>query len=218
MRTRKWFITINIGAECFSNVQTILNNERCNYLMILHDKDNEEQPHYHCCVKYDNAHSFESVCHKFTGAHVQPCEYWNMSCQYLLHINDKSKFQYSYKELISNFKEDELNTFLMLDEYEKLTTENLLLALKNNEINDITDCILRWGINQVGNKYRLLEVLIAEHKHRSYLESEGVERDRTKELLNFAIHTINIYREYNGLCHINQDDLENDLIRSVYKK
>ena len=47
-RTRNWFFTINKEASCFTKLKAILVNNGStfkHYADIVHDKDNEEQPH-----------------------------------------------------------------------------------------------------------------------------------------------------------------------------
>lgn len=168
MRSRKWFITINPQANCYTNIMTILDEVRPDvYIMVVHDKEEEkedygdEQPkHYHLCIKFKNARSFESMLKKFQGAHVEVCEYWNRSVQYLCHLNHPHKLQYEYDDLISNIERDEVMSYLMLDEYEKLNTENLLIAIQEGLVKDLFDAVQIWGVHQVASKYNLIEKLI----------------------------------------------------------
>lgn len=158
MKSRKWFITINPQAECYSEIMTILDEVRCkNYVMIYHDaEEGENDRHIHLCIEFDNARHFDAMVKRFKGAHVEVCTYWNRSIQYLVHKNDPQKKQYEYDDLISSYSKDELLGYLMLDEFEKLNTENLLIAIKEGQIKDIFDAVELWGINQVSTKYNLI--------------------------------------------------------------
>lgn len=168
MRSRKWFITINPKANCYANIMTILDEVRhSGYIMAVHDKEDEEidyadleNKHYHICLKFQNARSFESMIKKFPGAHIQVCEYWNRSVQYLCHLNSPQKIQYSYDDLISDLPEEEVKGYLMLDEYEKLNTENLLLAIQSRQVKDLFDAVELWGVHQVATKYNLIQKLL----------------------------------------------------------
>lgn len=160
MKTRKWNLTINQASEAWYKHEDIIRDlSRCRYAYIIHNKDNEEQPHIHLCLWFDNARSFESIKNTFKGAHIEPCNYWNMSIQYLIHKNDKEKYQYAVEDVIHNLGED-LLSYLMLDEFEIINTENLLAAVCSGEVYDLKSAVVKWGVNQVSLKINLIEKLI----------------------------------------------------------
>ena len=100
-KTRNWFITINQNAECFSKTLEILKGiPNLNYACILHDKDNEEQPHYHVCLMFDNARTFKTIQKKFSGAHIEVMESKFLSFRYLTHKDNPEKFQYPQSRCI----------------------------------------------------------------------------------------------------------------------
>lgn len=168
MRARKWFITINKGASCFDEIDLIVNDlERCKFAYILHNQDNEEQPHYHLILSFDNARSFESVQKSFEGAHVENIKYFHMTCQYLIHKNDSNKFQYDITNVVSNF---EFANYLNVDEFMHLDTTDLTLSILTNEITNLFDACYKYGINQVNLYKNLISDLIMTSKTMS--ESE----------------------------------------------
>lgn len=171
MRSRKWFLVVNQGANCYSSIPSIVGSlKNCMYAYILHDKDNEEQPHYTICLDYKNARSFETLFYQFTGANIKSCSYWNRSIQYLIHINDKDKYQYDINEIVTNYSNDELMSLLASDEYEQLTTESLVVAISTGEVKSFTQCVLKYGISQCSTKTILIKELLREHNMRNIIE------------------------------------------------
>ena len=165
MRTRKWNLTINSGCECFNGLKFILQDLKLqNYYYILHDKDDDVSPHYHVVLHFENARSFEQVRKLFNGAHIEPCDSINLSVQYLIHKNHLDKFQYDFVEIVTNADLNELCSLLMLDEFEKLNTENLINAITSREVYNMTTAIMRWGINQVNTKHNLISKVLDELK------------------------------------------------------
>lgn len=94
-KTRNWFLTINESAEVYPIIKEVLKGiEKLEYALILHNQDNEEQPHYHAVLKYENARSFEQIKKTFPGSHCEQVESMYATCRYLLHLDDKDKYQY----------------------------------------------------------------------------------------------------------------------------
>lgn len=165
IRSRKWFLTINKESESYSKFEDIIRQlERCKYCYVLHDRDNEEQPHYHIALSYDNARSFSSMRKLFVGAHVEECKYWNVTIRYLLHLDDENKFQYTLADIGTNIDIELLEQYLNTDEFTYLSTEDILEAIITNEVFDITSAIRRWGLNQVSHKINIIKALIQENQ------------------------------------------------------
>lgn len=107
-RARKWFLTINPQAECYDNVVDIIQaQEKCFYSFIVHTMDKNEDGtnklrHFHLCLDYANARTFESIKKTFKGAHIERPISWTRANQYLTHKNDSNKFQYQVDSVISN--------------------------------------------------------------------------------------------------------------------
>lgn len=164
IRSRKWFITVNKGAKCFDDIPGIISNQKnCTYYYILHDKDNEEQAHYHIVLNCFNQRYFTAIVDLFKGAHIEVPNYFNLSVQYLIHINEPNKYQYDKCEIITNDDEDGLNTLLNTLDFEKLDTSNLLSAISSGEVTNLTQACIKWGIGQVQSKRALINDLLREY-------------------------------------------------------
>lgn len=151
-KTRNWFLTINEGAECFLKVKELLESyENAEYSAILHDKDNEEQPHYHVCLLFKNARTFEQLQKKFVGAHIEIMESKYKTFRYLLHLDDTDKFQYDISEVFQ--RGNNVQYYIQHDEYIKLDTESVLENIQNGTITNILDAVKVFGIKQT-NMYR----------------------------------------------------------------
>jgi len=112
-RSRKWFIEINPNAECFNDFENILKQITSNedtYAYIKHDKDLKEDgtpklTHYHVVLDFANARTFQALQKKLVGAHIEQPTNIVACYQYLIHLNDKTKYQYNSNEIISNHLE-----------------------------------------------------------------------------------------------------------------
>lgn len=152
IRTRNWFITINQNAECFSEFKeriTCIN--KLTFAYILHDKDNQEQPHYHCVLKYEDAKTFGMIQKHFAGAHIEPAESMYKCCRYLIHLDDSDKFQYSSSEVVDT--QNLFGYFVQHDDHLKLDEFTLIENVENGSITNIVDAIKLFGLKQV-NLYR----------------------------------------------------------------
>jgi hypothetical protein len=151
-KTRSWFLTINEGAESFGTcLQSLASYDKCEYSAILHDKDDEEQKHYHICILFENGRTFEQVQKKFKGAHIEMMESKYMSFRYLLHLDNPEKFQYDIKDVIQ--RGNNVEYYSTHDEYIKLDTESVLENIQNGSIKNILDAVKIFGIKQ-SNMYR----------------------------------------------------------------
>lgn len=146
-KVRNWFLTINQEAECFNEVKTILANyEKAEFSAILHDKDNAEQPHWHVCILFKNARTFETMQNTFKGAHIEVMESKYNCFRYLLHLDDKDKYQYNISEVFERGNNTEY--YIEHDEYIKLDTESLIEHIKNGEVRSFYDAVMVFGLKQ----------------------------------------------------------------------
>ena len=209
-RTRNWFLTINQEASCYYELKAILVNNGStfkHYAYILHDKDNEEQPHYHLCLEYKNARTFTQVKSMFEGAHVEDMEYKNMSYQYLIHKNDPEKYQYPIDNVMT-LEKDYYTLMLNNNEYDKLDTTTLIEAI-NSGIHTYTELILKFGLNQVNMYHNLINKLFNEQFEKQ-LEFKNNEIKRleqsNRDLFNYLTSLYNV---------LEGKDIENDFIKEV---
>lgn len=154
IRDRNWFITVNKEAKCFQDIQSIIEKSKpVWFALILHDRDNEKQEHYHLVIKYKDAKTFSAIQNIFEGGHIEKVQDINASTQYLLHLNDPMKEQYFDYEIITNDKNLtsrylQAQTILeqfnpnMLDDY--VSVDGLTLYIQ---------FVRRFGVEQV-KKYR----------------------------------------------------------------
>ena len=209
-RTRNWFLTINKDASCFPELKAILVNNGStfkHYAYILHDKDNEEQRHFHLCLEYKNARTFTQVKAMFEGAHIEEMEYKNISYQYLIHKNDPDKYQYSIDNVMT-LEKDYYLLMLNNNEYDKLDTTTLIEAI-NSGIHTYTELILKFGLNQVNMYHNLINKLFNEQFEKQ-LEFKNNEIKRleqsNRDLFNYLTSLYNV---------LDSKVIENDFVREV---
>lgn len=172
IRTRNWFLTINQEAFCYTNLKSILDGlKHKGYAYILHDKDNEEQPHYHCVLVLENARTFEQVQSLFGGAHIETVASLHQVINYLVHRNDKDKYQYEKTEVIQ-----ECNLFDYYyenEEHYKIDTADLLACIDNGDIHCFYDAVKRYGLRQASLYRNTINQLLEElHISKEKYEKE----------------------------------------------
>ena len=162
-KVRNWFLTINQEAECFNEVKTILANyEKAEFSAILHDKDNTEQPHWHVCILFKNARTFETMQNTFKGAHIEVMESKYNCFRYLLHLDDKDKYQYDISEVFERGNNTEY--YIEHDEYIKLDTESLVQYIKNGEVRTFYDAVMVFGLKQCTTYRNSINQLLEEKR------------------------------------------------------
>lgn len=168
-RARAFNITINKGATCFDNIQKIIGKELSSadiYALILHDKDIIEEtgelkkPHYHLVIEYKNAHYFTAITKIFEGAHIEPCNNKVASYQYLIHQNNKEKYQYSQTDIQSNHIV-KIKEFLNLDQFEDFNPNRIIYYFRQGTISNI-QYYMRFG-QQVKNYIKFIDDLRKEY-------------------------------------------------------
>lgn len=211
IRTRNWFLTINQNAECFNSVRELVESyNKCEYALILHDKDNEEQPHYHLCIMFDNARIFEHLQKKFVGAHIEQMESKYKCFRYLLHLDDKEKYQYELSEVLQ--RGNCVEYYITHDEYIKLDTESVLENIANGNITCLLDAVKLFGIKQTN----LYKNIIVELINSRELEKNVVSKDdylRLSYELEYQQHL------YDDICeNLVSLRLENDKLTEINNK
>lgn len=208
-KTRNWFITINQNAECFPFVLDLIKSiEKLQYSVIYHDKENEEQPHYHAFLCFENARTFQTIQNKFQGAHIEIVSSKYLTSRYLLHLDNPEKYQYSLNDLITNCNQVEY--YSNHNEYDKLDTESLLSAISDGVVFDTFSAIKKFGLKQVNLYRNTIKEVIQELRLDKDIDkafelgrSEGFEdgyqngcNDRIQlvEEIEFLKETINIYK------------------------
>ena len=201
IRTRNWFITINQNAECFAEFkETITCINKLTFAYILHDKDIQTEPHYHCVLKYEDAKTFGMIQKHFKGAHIEPAESMYKCCRYLIHLDDPDKFQYSTTEVVDT--QNLFGYYVQHDDHLKLDEFTLIENVENGTIINIVDAIKLFGLKQV-NLYRntINEVLnfyvgIKDNQYKAILKSY---QERLKILSQSNSDLFDIVQEYDNL-------------------
>lgn len=101
IRARNYFLTINENAECFNNLEDYIKSINCKYAYIVHtDTDNL---HYHLVLLFQNPRYLSNIKKIFSGAHIENIRDINLTCRYLLHLDEDDKKVYSISNVKTNF-------------------------------------------------------------------------------------------------------------------
>lgn len=193
-RSRSWFLTIHENADCYSKLKQLIDSldDKVRYAYIYHGLD--EPKHYHLILIYPTQRYFNPLKNLFIGSHIEKVEDIYKCSKYLIHKGFNNKVQYSFDEVISN----DLDYFKFYinneREFIELNDKNLLNAIRNNDILNITDAVELFGIQQVSRYRLLIQTLIEENisNVESYYRKLITEyRQRLSELL-----TINEMQQY----------------------
>lgn len=166
IRCRKWFITINPKAECYSKTKEIVEHYKyTHYAMIYHDadEDNENNKHIHIVIEFKNAQTFEGLKAKFNGADLEQIKFIYQAYKYLIHLESDNKRKYSIDQVIT----DNINYYqecIKCNEYEKLDTKAIMDDITNG-VNTITEFVRKYGLYQVSRLGNVLTTLIRENQY-----------------------------------------------------
>jgi hypothetical protein len=73
----------------------------------------EGNVHFHVVIDFENPMPFINIKNKFPYGHINPARNMKLAIQYLVHLNDKSKKQYSWDSILTN---GELEQYKQVDE------------------------------------------------------------------------------------------------------
>lgn len=136
MKTRSKYYTIELydDSENIKFSDKIEKIKQYDYAYILHDKDGSK-PHYHSVVAFNNYRYKSAVCEEFDipENYVQEVRNIDSILMYLIHLNDKSKYQYDLKDVVGSKN--------LLDKLKKNLANNGLE--EENKILDLLDFIER---------------------------------------------------------------------------
>lgn len=139
------------------NIDEVLRNIKSykNYAFIKHDKDINvkgeiKKTHYHCIVKVDNATTISAISKKIgiPDNYVKNVRNERSMVRYLVHIDDKDKYQYDIKDICSSKLYDRTVSKC----FDDLESESEQLANIYNFINHISE--------KTDNKHNGLYLLI----------------------------------------------------------
>lgn len=111
-KARNWFITINIGAECFGSCLKdvkLLNYSHFAFIRHINEvsteTEKEEPEHKHIVLELVNATTFKSIKEHFKGAHIEAINAKKECYRYLLHASAKSngvKKPYTLEDIVTD--------------------------------------------------------------------------------------------------------------------
>lgn len=148
LSTQTKYVNAIITLKEHKDVSSVINDLKswCNtecelYAFIVHDKDMVDDKlkslHIHLCMLLkSNKKRLSTTINDISGAtgvgslaiSIEKMNDVNGSIQYLIHKNDKEKYQYSIDDIITNLNSDELSLY-MSSENGQLSTDRLLAII-----------------------------------------------------------------------------------------
>lgn len=111
-------------------------NKSKKFLYYIKDHNNEqgdENLHYHIVLKFNSPTPFVDIKKKFPYGDIESAKSIKNCVQYLVHMNDLSKTQYDFDDIITNDKNinkyrlmSEMNKLLKVDEYLRLIDKGII--------------------------------------------------------------------------------------------
>lgn len=154
--------------------------KKCGYLyaMILHDKDVDKNgvlkvPHYHLILSSPKRHRlkyyldhvsdiFNKVnkigCPTTDGVEVMTSESLEWDLQYLIHKNDKDKYQYSKDSIITNINDVNLTEMLSIEVQKQFTVNDVLEVIYNSK--DELEVAAKIGIGNFNLYSKLISLAV----------------------------------------------------------
>lgn len=124
----------------------------CKYYYCLHDKDINEngefkKAHYHLIVKLDNAIAIDKIINCLSNDdnikialqnNISIVKSFKGACRYLIHYDNKEKYQYNLNDIVSNDKNLSyyFNDNSIIDNFALITS-----LIKNNNITNMRELI-----------------------------------------------------------------------------
>jgi hypothetical protein len=106
------------------------------YWLIEHTADDEvSTTHYHIVIKFRSPTPFERIKSRFPYGKIENTRNLKASIQYLIHLNDKSKVQYSWDDIKTNCM-DMTPYKVLTTSQQAVTLENIYHAIEKGEIRE----------------------------------------------------------------------------------
>lgn len=182
-----WFIVINAPHEetiydVDKRLLEYLLTDVDKYYHIIHDKDIADNgelktPHIHLLVELITRQRKSTILNRVSNRcniplnciSVDECRNISKSAQYLIHMNDKNKYQYDKKDIETN-DEERLKYLLTSNEKTAITTDELFDIVDNAKT--IRELIRKIGIDLYCKYARVIEILWKDKQHRYYAVDE----------------------------------------------
>lgn len=149
-----------------------------NYAIIYHNQDTfddgtKKECHYHCQLYTEDAKTISawSKIISIEENYIQEIKSKKKAIQYLIHLNNKEKYQYNKDDIISNFDIDiyfkDKNEGLQIKEIIEYI-ESVKFTITNKEIIDYILSNNLWGVYR--RSYSIIKDLVIEHNtiYRKY--------------------------------------------------
>jgi len=103
------------------------------YWFIEHYPD-DEKSHFHIVIEFRNPTAFSTIKNKFPHGQIQSAKHMKASIQYLVHLNDPNKEQYSWDAVRTNCKD--MSEYMIVDPNRGITIESVLKDIDEGKINE----------------------------------------------------------------------------------
>lgn len=123
-----------------SDIEKILGewaeNAGFTYWFIEHSADEEvSTPHHHIVIKFKSPMPFESIKKRFPYGKIESARNIKATIQYLIHLNDRSKKQYSWDDIKTNCLD--MTPYKILNSnQQQITLQSIYEAIESGEIRE----------------------------------------------------------------------------------
>lgn len=165
LRSENWTLTLYTDNEADKRTLEYI-TKNFNYAYILHNKDiNKEtgeikKEHIHVVIKLENARTIKSIAEELyiEENRVEKVRNYRKMIRYLLHLDNKEKYQYNKEEIQSNVWET-------IEKYFKDNTES-------GDIKEIFEYI--YSIDRYLYFHEVLEFVLYNNLYASYRRGNGI--------------------------------------------
>lgn len=106
------------------------------YWIIEHSADEEvSKDHFHIVIKFKTPTPFETIKNKFPFGKIENARNIKATVQYLIHLNDKSKKQYSWDDIKTNCK-DMTPYKVQSNSQQEITIQGIMEAINSGKIRE----------------------------------------------------------------------------------
>ena len=149
---------VNYNIDDILNIiNNWLKSTNFTYWLIEHKADDEVSlTHFHIVIKFNTAVPFENIKSKFPYGDIESSRNIRNSVQYLIHMNDRSKVQYKWENVLTNCKD--------MSPFKVKSNANMEIL-----INEVIANIEKGYIREY-NQYEMIDIDIWS-KHKSRIEN-----------------------------------------------
>lgn len=182
----------NFNLVTYANedfIKTVLASHACKANFIFHDSDENKQPHWHIVLRCKEATTGNAVLKWFSAAVdddgviqntlIELCNNVKSSLRYLIHLDDKDKYQYSVDD-VRSFGAGAINDFresISCDNAELDTATQAVFALLDGC--SVRSCVLSYGRDFIYH-YDSIRRVVDMIKYEENPEKEFVSNDENE--------------------------------------